>query len=113
MPKYKVDVKAFASVEIEASSAAEARRAADGFIEALSPVQAYIDGYNGETTNRIGNEPYLEVDGSSEVERMCDSCGETTEGLGHSLCWECEPDTEVPLDTPALDTSFHDHEMNV
>lgn len=121
MAKFSVDVKAFIKVDVEAENEDEARRIADSFVENLSPADGYVGGYNqglalaGETA-RIGDAWDFSVDGYSDVERLCEECGEPfdDQSFKGKLCLYCEPGPEEPpLDTPSLDTSFHDHEMNV
>lgn len=52
----------------------------------------------------------------------CDGCGGNFyrgDLSAEGLCADCheemyeEDEQETPLDTPSLDTSFHDHEMDV
>ncbi|WP_375292139.1 hypothetical protein [Sphingomonas melonis] len=73
--KFSVDVKAFISVQVEAPNEEAARKAADLFVENLSPTTHYIQGYSGQL--KEFGEPALilettggfDVDGTSEVEK--------------------------------------------
>lgn len=117
MPKYSVDVKAFITIEVEAASVASARAEADRFAEGLSPNEHYVTGWNSVQKLKggpiLGTVGELSVDGTSEVERICEECGEFTDDVSQALHPECHDELEPPLDTPSLDTSFHDHEMDV
>lgn len=126
MSKFSVDVKAFVRVEVEAPNADAARKAADEFIEAMDdPVTREIHHYNEFRSGRpiephtvLGHGGYF-VDGSSDVDKACERCGEVLDDpeLAEDepeLCYGCAPEEqEPPLDTPSLDTSFHDHEMDI
>lgn len=123
MPKFSVDVKAFIKVDVEAADAAAARTVAENFVEHLSPEAGYIGGYNeglsvASETAKIADAGSFDIDGTSEVERICGECGEPIDrddrsSINPGIHDFCEPPPEVPLDTPSLDTSFHDHEMDV
>jgi hypothetical protein len=119
-----VDVKAFIRVSVEAPNAAVARKEADALVESCDPTPGFINGWN--TVRRVDNPKVrvadagsFEVDGTSEVEKICNGCGEAldefVEGeFASGYHPDCEPEPpEPPEDTPSLDTSFHDHEMNV
>jgi hypothetical protein len=118
-----VDVKAFITVRVEAPNRSAARAAADEFVEACDPEDPFIHRYNSFRTVRpvephtVLNSGGFVVDGSSEVERVCSECDEIFEDPAKSpVCQSCLDDREPeepPLDTPSLDTSFHDHEMDV
>ena len=119
MPRYRVDVKAFISIEVTAPNVDAARSEADSLVYSCDPTPGFIKGWNDSIKLdrpgvRIADTDGFSVDGTSEVERVCDECGEITDDITQSRCWACDEDErEVPDDTPSLDTSFHDHEMNV
>jgi hypothetical protein len=135
MPKFSVDVKAFMTVSVEAPNKKAARAAAEEFVEACDPTDPVIHGYNSFRATRA-IEPHtvlsaggFAVDGTSDVEKLCEKCEEPLEPILASsepeLCSSCADDEIcgqchdprcdgcVPFDTPSLDTSFHDHEMDV
>jgi hypothetical protein len=69
MAKYRVDVKAFMSVGVEADSPRQARELADAYVESHSPGHGYIDGYNTTLTEgRILDDYGFSVDGRSDVD---------------------------------------------
>lgn len=74
MAKYKVDVKAFIALEVEADSEEAARAYADEYVEqSLSPAEMETEAWNdvkrgeGETA-RVTYAGCLVVDGTSQVE---------------------------------------------
>ncbi|WP_037500595.1 hypothetical protein [Sphingomonas jaspsi] len=123
MPKFKVDVKSFIIVEVEAPDAAAARRCADDYVETgLSPTAMEIEAWNdqdrevGDTAIVIDASGGFCVDGYSETERICEKCSDFIDhGEGSDpYCFSCTPEPEEPpLDTPSLDDSFHRNEMDV
>lgn len=70
MPKFRVDVKAFISVVVDAEDAAEAQGRADHFVEWLSPTIEQIDD-NSDYHEPIDTDtgPF-DVDGESCVEEI-------------------------------------------
>lgn len=115
--KYRVDVSCFISVEVEGDDEESARAEANRFVEACNPTAEFIGGWNHAQRAVggpvIGSETNgFDIDGTSEVERLC-GCGEETHHTSDALCWRCLEEVQVPDDTPSLDTSFHDHEMDV
>lgn len=68
MPRFRVDVKAFLSVEVDAESTEQARERADAFVDHLSPTaQEQLD-YGEEFGFAIDASGGFAVDGTSEVE---------------------------------------------
>jgi hypothetical protein len=74
MPRYTVDVKAFVSFDVDAPTEADARIAADAFVEnCLTASHATVEGYNSglpeDTVGRIvPSEISPSVDGETDVE---------------------------------------------
>jgi len=75
MAKYKVDVKAFIALEVEADSEEAARAYADEYVEqSLSPAEMETEAWNdvqkaeGWKSTRITYAGSLVVDGTSQVE---------------------------------------------
>ena len=68
--RYKVDVKAFISVVVEADDEDAARSAADALVERLAPNADFIDGFNRTDSfaPQVEETSGFDVDGESEVE---------------------------------------------
>lgn len=122
MPNYAVDVKAFMTVRVEAPNEQAARAAAEEFVEACDPTDPFIWGYNQHRINRpiephkVTSANGFSVDGTSPVEQVCSECEDelNDDEKQAGICRVCEPEPEEPpLDTPSLDTSFHDNEMEI
>lgn len=86
MPKFKVDVKAFMSVTVEAKTSSEARAAANLYAEFG---QGCIDAHPDKSVKIIDDDGWC-VDGYSEVEKICPSCEENVIELDEQICPECE-----------------------
>jgi hypothetical protein len=99
MPTYSVDVKCFINIEVEAPTKKAARAAAEAWVEWLSPTDEQLEDYLEDHEDAgITSPGGFDIDGVSEVEQLD----------------EDEPeDRDTPEDTPSLDTSFHDHEMDI
>lgn len=76
MPKYAVDVKAFISVQVVAPNEDAARKAAELFVDNLTPSTEYIKGYAAQQTE-FGEPAVIhedtgcfDVDGDSEVDEI-------------------------------------------
>lgn len=88
MPKFKVDVKAFLSVTVEADDPQQARAAANLYAEFGPEFEL------GEDVKVLEDDGW-NVDGWSEVERVCAGCdtfldhGEGTD----ELCFDCARET--------------------
>jgi hypothetical protein len=92
-----VDVKAFINIEVDAKNEKQARVLADAWVESLT--------FDEDIRSPIEPGCFV-VDGTSDVEDLGDD----------EICGQCNDprcDGCVPFDTPSLDTSFHDHEMDV
>lgn len=77
MPKFRVDVKAFFSVEVKAENAEDAMTMADAFVESVMVADANtITGWQSSLENPIGTvlpqEIGAAVDDGSDVEEITD-----------------------------------------
>lgn len=70
MPRYRVDVKAFISVVVEADDPALAQGRADRFVEWLSPTIEQIDDYCTDHAPIDTDTGPFDVDGESSVEEI-------------------------------------------
>jgi hypothetical protein len=90
MPEFRVDVKAFINVTVEAPTAQAARREAERLVEACDPTELFINGWNDTNKAERPEVQIVEtcgfaVDGTSDVE--CSECGDILYG-GEAVC-EC------------------------
>lgn len=84
--------------------------------EQLNTLMAIVDIYKTDLGSMDSDDIEDEGDHSEQV-RVADELDELMIAAYTKLEREKEADetraAEVPLDTPSLDTSFHDHEMDV